>query len=48
MLATCLRCEAPMRIKTIVPTLSAHSVDDIVYLCPGCGIETNQTVRRAD
>jgi hypothetical protein len=46
--AVCLRCDAAMKIKTIVPTLFALAVDDIVYVCPSCGIENNRTVRRAD
>jgi hypothetical protein len=43
----CRHCESPMKISTIVPTMLAHPVDDIVYVCPNCGIETKQTVRRA-
>ena len=27
----CWRCEAPMRIKTIAPSMLAPSLDEIVY-----------------
>jgi hypothetical protein len=42
----CLRCDAPMRIKTIVPTMFVHSIDDVVYVCPSCGIEYKRIIRR--
>jgi len=44
---TCSRCDGYMKIKMIIPTLLAQTVDDIVYVCPSCGIETKKTVQRA-
>jgi len=43
---TCLRCDAPTRIKTIVPTMFVLSIDDIVYVCPNCGIKSKRAIRR--
>jgi hypothetical protein len=45
---SCLRCEAPMTIKTIEPSMSAPSHDEIVYRCPACQLERKQSVMRAD
>ena len=42
----CLRCDAPMRIKTIVPTMFVHCIDDVVYVCPSCGIQSRRIIRR--
>jgi hypothetical protein len=39
----CWRCDAPMRIKTIAPTMSSAPLDGIVYVCPGCRLERQQT-----
>ena len=44
----CVRCDAPMKIKTIAPTMFAHSVDDIVYVCRSCGIESKRAVHGAE
>jgi hypothetical protein len=44
----CLRCDAPMRIKTITPAMQSALQDEIVYGCPACKIERKQTVPRAD
>ncbi len=41
-------CDAPMRVKTIEPAMSAASFDEIVYGCPSCGDELKRTVMRAD
>jgi predicted amidophosphoribosyltransferase len=38
--AMCVRCDAPMKIRTIIATQCAQPVDDIVYACPSCGIKT--------
>jgi predicted amidophosphoribosyltransferase len=38
--AICVRCDAPMKIRTIIPTQCAQPLDDIVYACPSCGIKT--------
>jgi hypothetical protein len=46
--ATCLRCDAPMKIKTIVPVMTLAPLDEVVYACPACDIEMKQTVLRAD
>jgi hypothetical protein len=42
----CWCCDAPVRVKTIEPAMSAHS-DEIVYGCPSCGDEIRRTVMRA-
>jgi hypothetical protein len=42
----CWRCDAPMKIKTIIPAMTAPLLDEIVYCCPGCRDETMQTVPR--
>jgi RNase P subunit RPR2 len=44
----CVRCEVPLKIKTIFPLLSADKVDEVVYSCPGCGMESRRTIRGAD
>jgi hypothetical protein len=41
---SCLRCDAPMTIKTIEPSMSAPSHDEIVYRCPACQLERKQSV----
>jgi hypothetical protein len=46
--ATCPRCDGPMKIKTIVPTIRDRTVDDIVYACPCCGVETRRSVQRVE
>jgi hypothetical protein len=43
----CWCCDAPMRVKTIEPAMSAHS-DEVVYGCPSCGDEIRRTVTKAD
>jgi hypothetical protein len=45
---SCLRCDAPMTIKTIEPSMLAPSLDEIVYRCPACQLERKQSVMRAD
>jgi hypothetical protein len=40
----CVRCDAPMQIRTIIPTMFANETDNIVYGCPSCGAETARTV----
>ena len=40
----CWRCDAPMRIKTITPTITSPSLDEIIYSCPACHDERTQTV----
>jgi hypothetical protein len=44
----CWCCDAPMRVKTIGPAMSAPSFDEVVYGCPSCGDEIKRTVMRAD
>jgi hypothetical protein len=44
----CLRCDAPMTIKTITPAMTFAPLDDVVYACPACKIEMKQTVLRVD
>ena len=44
----CWRCDAPMKIKTISPSMLAPSLDEFVYRCPACHIERKRNVMRAD
>jgi hypothetical protein len=44
----CWRCDAPMKIKTIAPSMQASSLDEIVYSCPACHIEIKRNVMKAD
>ena len=44
----CLRCDAPMKIKTTTPVISFAPLDEVVYACPACRMETKQTVLRID
>ena len=48
MSVSCWRCEAPMTIKTIEPSMLAASLDDIVYQCPVCHLERKQPAMKAD
>ena len=48
MSVVCWRCDAPMKIKTIVPVLLSSSLDEIVYSCPACHIERKRNVMRGD
>jgi hypothetical protein len=45
---TCLRCDAPMKIKTITPRMTFAPLDAVVYACPACKIEIEQIVLRLD
>jgi hypothetical protein len=45
---TCPRCDAPMKITTITPSITSLSLDDVVYNCPACHDERKQTVLRRD
>lgn len=44
---SCWRCDAPMKIKTIEPSMLSPGLDEIVYGCPACSEERKQTVMRA-
>jgi hypothetical protein len=44
----CFRCDAPMKIKTITPTMISPSLDEVVYRCLACNDERTQTVLRND
>ena len=45
----CWRCDAPMKIKTIAPSILSSSLDEIVYSCPACHIERKRSnVMKAD
>jgi hypothetical protein len=48
MSVVCWRCDAPMKIKTIAPSMLSSSVDEIVYNCPACHIERKRNVMKAD
>jgi hypothetical protein len=39
--AICWRCDAPIKIKTITPPVTASLLDEIVYSYPGCHDENN-------
>ncbi len=43
----CPRCDAPMRIKTITPTMFTEAVDEIEFRCLICEAETQKSVRRS-
>jgi len=43
----CWRCDAPMKIRTIMPTLTSEPHDEIVYGCPACHLQRKQIVLRA-
>ncbi len=40
----CPGCREPMDAKAIVP--ATEELDDIVYVCPRCGVETKRAVKR--
>lgn len=44
----CWRCDAPMKIKAIIPALAYPSLNEEVYSCPACRLERKQTVHRED
>ena len=44
----CWRCDAPMKMKTIMPSMTFPLLDEVVYGCPACHIERKQTVLRDD
>lgn len=48
MFVICLRCDAPMKIKMITPTMTSLSLDEVVYRCPACNDEIEQIVLRDD
>lgn len=45
---SCWRCDGPMTIKSIEPSMLAPSLDEIVYRCLACQIERKQCAMRAD
>lgn len=42
----CPTCRRRMTVKQIEPVLFATGIDDIVYRCEECGVETKRTVKR--
>lgn len=42
----CLRCDAPMKIKTTTSVISFAPLDEVVYACLACKMEIKQTVLR--
>jgi hypothetical protein len=42
----CVRCDAPMKIKTTTSTRFTITVDNVEFHCLGCKIETMKTIRR--
>ena len=46
----CMRCDAPMKIKTITPTtptMFIMTIDEVEFYCPDCKIETTKLIRRS-
>jgi hypothetical protein len=43
----CLRCDGPMKIKTITPTIFTATIDEVVFRCSDCEIETTKMYRQA-
>lgn len=43
---TCWRCDAPMKIKTIIPAMTSPPLDEVVYRCSACKIERTRIVLR--
>ena len=37
--AMCVRCDAPLKLKVIIPTMFARVVGNVVFVCLSCGIE---------
>ena len=44
----CWRCDASMKIKTIMSSMTFPLLDEVVYRCPACHIERKQTVLKDD
>jgi hypothetical protein len=44
---SCWRCDAPMTIKTIEPSMLGASLDEVVYSCPACHLERKRIVVRS-
>ena len=44
----CDRCDIPMRISTIVPTMFPQPTDEALYRGPACQAETKKIVKRRD
>jgi hypothetical protein len=42
----CVRCDAPMKIKIITPTIFTTTIDEVEFRCPGCKIEMTKSIRR--
>jgi len=39
----CVRCDAPMKIETDL-TLFAQPVNNVIWVCPCCGIKSRNTI----
>jgi hypothetical protein len=44
--ALCARCDLPMKLETVNPTMFTQTLDDVVFRCPACGAKKKRTVRR--
>ena len=44
----CLRCDAPMKIKTVTPTMFTQTVDEVVFRCSACEAEMKRLVRQSE
>jgi hypothetical protein len=42
----CVRCDTPMKIKTITPTMFTTTIDEVVFRCPDCE-QTTKSIMRA-
>ena len=44
----CWRCNAHLKIKAIMPSMTFPLLDEVVYRCSACHIERKQTVLKGD
>jgi hypothetical protein len=44
----CDRCDIPMKLTSIVPTMFPQALDEVLYRCPICQAETKRTFKRRD
>jgi hypothetical protein len=42
----CPTCQRAMTVKLVMPSMSAISVDETVYVCDVCGTETHRAAKR--
>jgi predicted RNA-binding Zn-ribbon protein involved in translation (DUF1610 family) len=44
----CDRCDIPMRLTAIIPSMLPDRHDDFQYRCPACGAEATRRQNRSD